>query len=186
MKKLRSGTIVELFDPSSTPSEAALGEFCFAIKECGYGVTEVNNELNSIVVMFENIKTKINGCVILDRSNETFNLSIIDRFGKSHNFLTKKDNVVFECMKRYLNEEVELKAKYEKLDISAKQVLAWILNQYKTEGIYVFSFNDLGLDLDDVTEHDAISSLVDQEFLRASRKNTLILNRTLADDLLSK
>lgn len=182
MKNLRSGTIVELFDPSSTPSEAALGEICFVINECGYAVTNVSDEDNSTVIMFENLKSNVNGCIILDRSNATFNVSIIDSNRKSHNLSTKEDKTVFDYMKKCLNEEVSLKKKYEQLDISAKQLLAWILKQYKTKGIYVFSFNDLGLDLDDATEHEAVSSLIDQEFLRASKKNTLILDRTLADD----
>lgn len=183
MRKLRSGTFVELFDPSSSPSEAALGEICFIVNECGYGITEVDEKHNSIVIMFENSKLNVNGSLILDKSNGFFSVGIIDSKGKSHNITTKEDSIAFNHMKKHLNEEVELKAKYKKLDISAKTLLSWMLKQYMTSGIYVFSFNDLGLEMDEATKEEAINSLVDHGFLRASKKNSLILDRTLADDL---
>lgn len=183
MKNLRSGTIVELFDPSSSPSEAALGEVCLFVNECGYGVTEVEDKSNSTIIMFENSEMNVNGSIIIDRSTGLFNVSVIDSLGKSHNITTNKDVTAFKHMKRYLNEEVELRDKYNSLEQSSKYILSWILRQYMASGVYVFSFNDLGIDIDESTKEEAINDLVDQGFLRMSKKNVLVLDRTLADDL---
>lgn len=183
MKSLRSGTIVELFDPSSSPSEAALGEICLIVNECGYGVTEVEDNNNSTTIMFENPEMNVNGSIVIDRLNGFFHVTIIDNLGGQHNVTTKKDETAFNHISRYLNEEVELKDKYNKLEYSAKYLLSWILKQYIANGVYVFSFNDLGLDLDESTKEDSVNELVDQGFLRMSKKNVLILDRTLADDL---
>lgn len=181
--RLRSGTITELFDASSSPSEAALGEICLVVSECGYGVTEVLDENNSTVIMFESSDGDINGSIVIDRINSVFSVSVIDNHGKSHNITTKKDDVAFNYMKQHLTEEIKLSAKYKKLGQSSRYVLAWIMRQYTSNGIYVFSFNDIGLDLDESTKEEAINDLVDQGFLRMSKKNTLILDRTLADDI---
>lgn len=183
MKNLRSGTLIELLDRSTEPSEAALGELCLVIKECGYDVSEVKDENNSIVVFFENYEMNLNGSIIIDRMSSVFSINVVDRDGKYHNIFTKNDTKAFDYIKKYINEEVELRSKFKKLNDSAKYLLSWIMRQYSTGGIYVFSYNDLGVDIDESTKQEAINSLVDHGFLRMSKNNTLILDRTLADDL---
>ncbi len=184
--RIRSGTLVELFDRSAIPSEAAVGELCLIINECGYGVDDVSDSWNETVVGFSNRDMHVYGSVKVDRSRGLFDVAVVDHKGVSHRIATNNDARVFEYISSYLMEEVDLKDKYANLSDPARDLLSWLLQQYASSGVYAFSINDIGSDMSASDKSNAVDLLIQQGFLRMTRKDTLVLDRTLADDMRGK
>ncbi len=184
--RIRSGTLVELFDRSAIPSEAAVGELCLIINECGYGVDEVSDSWNETVIGFSNRDMHVHGSMKVDRIRGVFDTVVVDHRGLSHRMATNNDVKVFEYISGYLTEEVDLKDKYANLSSPARNLLSWLLQQYASSGVYAFSINDIGSDMSASDKNDAVDLLIQQGFLRMTRKDTLVLDRTLADDMRGK
>jgi hypothetical protein len=188
--RLRPGTLVDLFDRTAVPSEASLGEICAIIGECGFNVTAVEDTWSDTIIRFTCPSPIVNGSIRVDRSRSSFDVLIADDKGEIHRLQTRSDSKAFEYVSSYLsprmvNEEVDIRDKYKNLSDSARDLLSWLLRQYSSGGIYAFSPNDIGSDMSQSARTEGIDLLIQQGFLRMTRKDTLVLDRTLADDMRS-
>ncbi len=186
--RLRPGTLVDLFDRTRVPSESSLGELCMIIGECGFNITAVEDTWSETTIRFSCPQPIVNGSMRVDRNRSAFDVVLVDDKGVLHRLQTRDDEKAFEYVSSYLapnlvTEEVDIREKYKKLSESARSLLSWLLQQYTASGVYAFSPNDIGSDLDEVSKSEGIDLLIQQGFLRMTRKDTLVLDRTLADDM---
>lgn len=186
--RLRPGTLVDLFDRTTVPSEGTLGELCVIIGECGFNVTAVEDTWTETIIRFSCPAPIVNGSLRVDRSRSTFDVLIADENGALHRLQTRSDEKAFAYVASYLEprlvtEEVDIREKYKHLTEPSKNLLSWLLRQYTASGVYAFAPNDIGSDLSEADRTEGIDLLVQQGFLRMTRKDTLVLDRTLADDM---
>ena len=194
MTKLRTGILVELFDPTAVASEDAIHEVCGLISECGYEIDGVEDRWNGTTVQFSSLVPTVHGCVHLDNQLARFHTTIYEH-KTVRSMVTSSDELFFEYILKpmhphignLLTEEVDVSDKWKKMNPAAQEFLMDAVRQYwSSKGteheVYVFDPDDLSSDLGTSDRVAAFDDVIRQQFMTLM-DDTLVLSRTLADDL---